>query len=288
MRRKAVGGAGVQQLTKDQVGGQLAGAALRSRTAWPFAFFVVGATAAAVGHAQSLLVVTPTVWAALAQDEKDSIQKRYLVQVPDAESFGVILDTQGVNESTPGTTAGAELGSAVASATYIDKAINNQNYSAKSHLGLAILGGLLGSALDKPAVQQFHYRYAVKFLSGNVKYFDVVSSDPFRHPAGVCVLLPTVTLASEQGLCTQTLAMFRARYLGLASAPAPAGAPALFQPQPEGTDLPAAGQPAQSVPPAAAPLLPMPELVSCKLGTLAPVRTTAQKCALINGRVVND
>jgi hypothetical protein len=286
MRRKAVGAAGVQQLTSDQVGRQRMAA--RSRAAGPFAVFVMAAAAAAVSHAQSLLLVTPTVWATLAQDEKDSIQKRYLVQVPDGESFGVVLDTQGVNESTPGTTAGAELGSAVASATYIDKAINHQNYSAKSHLGVAILGGLLGAALDKPAVQQFHYRYAVKFLSGNVKYFDVVSSDPFRHPAGVCVLLPAVTLASEQGLCTQTVAMFRATYLDLASAPAPAGAPAPIQPQIERTGSPAAGEPAQNVPAAAAPPSSMQELVSCKFGTLAPVRTTAHKCALINGRVVND
>jgi hypothetical protein len=220
-------------------------------------------------------MVTQPVWSALSQDEKDSIQKRYLVEVPEAESFGVILDNQGVNESTPGTTSGAELGSALASATYIDRSINHQNYSAKSHLGAAILGGLLGSTLDKPAVQQFHYRYAVKFLNGNVRYFDVVSADPFRHPAGVCVTVPEVALAPDQSLCAQTLANFRTTYL---DAKLPTGAPAATQTNAEpATAAAAPGAPAGGA-----------ELVSCKIGTVAPVRTSAQKCALINGRIVNE
>jgi hypothetical protein len=257
----------------------------------PVVFFVL-AGLGGVACAQSLLKVVPPVWMALTQEEKDSVQKRFLVEVAEPESLGIIVDTQGVNESTPGDNAGSSLGSAVASAAYIDRAINHRNYSAKSHLGVALLGGLLGSALDAKPVQQFHYRYAVKFLSGNIRYFDVVSADPFRHPAGVCVAVPAVAMLPDQGLCTQTAAMFRSTYLGGAvpAAPVaqPAAVPAPATPVSQAAPSPAAvGAQAAAASPRAVDAL-SPDLVLCKLNTLAPVRTTAEKCKLINGSLVNE
>ncbi|GEM_PF-1498083 len=250
---------------------------------------VLGAVTATGASAQQLLKVVQPVWAALTQEEKDSVQKRFLVEVAQPESFGVIIDTQGVNESTPGTNAGAALGSAIGSATYVDRAFNNQNYSAKSHLGAVLLGGLLGSALDAKPVQQFHYRYAVRFLNGNINYFDVVSADPFRHPAGVCVEVPAVFMLPDQGLCTQTVALFRGAYLGTPAPAVPVPPPATVVVMPQVAPVVAPAGPAVtqavSAPGGSAP---SPEFVMCKLNTLAPVRTTAEKCTLINGRIVNE
>ena len=253
---------------------------------------VLGAVTAASASAQQLLKVVQPVWTALTQEEKDSVQKRFLVEVAQPESFGVIIDTQGVDESTQGTTAGAALGSAIGSAMYVDRAFNNQNYSAKSHLGAVLLGGLLGSALDAKPVQQFHYRYAVRFLNGNINYFDVVSSDPFRHPVGVCVAVPAVFMLPDQGLCTQTVALFRSTYLGTPAPALSASQPATVVVVPQGAPVVAPTEPAgaavmQAVSAPGGPA-PSPELVFCKLNTLAPVRTTAEKCTLINGRIVNE
>lgn len=240
-------------------------------------FILIGLLGAAVS-AQQLLPVAEPVWAALSQAEKDDIQKRFLVQVAGVESFGVVLDNQGVNESSPGSNAGSNLGQAVASASYIDRSLNAGNYSAKNHLGVMLLGGLLGSSLDAKPVSQFHFRYAVKFLNGNIQYFDVLSSEAFRHPAGVCVLTPAVTIAPEQHLCSQTVETFRSTYLQAAAVAYPVSV------APSPVQLLHASPQAVS----ATPISSSQESISCKLNALAPVRTTVEKCKLINGRRVND
>ena len=228
--------------------------------------------------AQSVLKVAEPVWAGLSQPEKDIIQKSYLVEVAPLTSFGTIIDNQGVNESTPGTNGGAALGSAVANAAYIDTAIRGRDYSAKTQLGAIILGGILGSSLDSKGTSRFHQRYAVRLGDGNIQYFDEIGSDPFRHPVGVCVTVPNVSIASDQQLCAQSVALLRARFIGLPPMASPtqtiAATPAVS---------PNNGATALSTAPTATDST---ELVNCKLNSLAPVRTTAEKCNQINGRTV--
>ena len=229
--------------------------------------------------AQSVFKVAEPVWAGLSQPEKDIIQKSYLVEVAPSNSFGTIIDNQSVNESTPGTSGGAALGSAVANAAYIDTAIRGGDYSAKTQLGAIILGGILGSALDSKGTSRFHQRYAVRLGDGNIQYFDQVSSDQFRHPVGVCVIVPNVSIAADQQLCSQSVVRLRERFLGQPPMAPPtqaiAAAPVV---SPNNGATPA--------PPTAPAATDSTELVNCKLNTLAPVRTTAEKCNLINGRIV--
>ena len=133
---------------------------------------------------------------------------------------------------------------------------------------------MLGSTLDRKPNAQYHYRYAVKLGSGNIKFFDETKSDPFRHPIGVCISVPNIALV-EQQLCTQTAATLRTTYLDVPTtqvvvAPAAASTPLNKAEEPEATpDLGAS-----------------PSHVNCKLGTLAPVRTSAEKCELIKGSQV--
>ena len=93
--------------------------------------------------AQQLLKISQSAWLALTPSERELIQKKHVVDLADQDSFGIIIDNQGVNESTGGTTGGANLGGAIANAAYIDNALKGGNYSAKSQLAVGIVGPLV-------------------------------------------------------------------------------------------------------------------------------------------------
>ena len=149
------------------------------------------------------MVVKP-VWGQLTESERQILGERFELKVLDAERYGLVMDVQGVDESTKATNAGAAVGAAVGSAAYIDHAFRgSNNYSAGGHLALGLLGAVIGSSMDRPAVSQFHFRYTVKLGDGDVKYFDEVKSTQFRHSPGVCVLVPELNLISIH-VCNQT------------------------------------------------------------------------------------
>ena len=95
--------------------------------------------------AQQLIKISQSAWLALAPTERGLIQKKHIVDLAEQDAFGVIIDNQGVNESTSGTSGGANLGGAIATAAYIDNAIKGGNYSAKSQLASWILGATTNS-----------------------------------------------------------------------------------------------------------------------------------------------
>jgi len=223
-------------------------------------------------HGQDTVKVLRPVWQSLSAAERASIQKRHVVDVRDADAYGLVIDNQGVDVSTPGTTGGAVLGSAVANAAYVDRAFNpSNNYSAKTHLAATILGAVIGSSLDKPGVQQYHFRYALKLRDGEITYRESVQGSPFRHPAGVCLELLTLSPV-PQVLCTQTVADVRKTYL---MNPAEAGAPTVTVVTPLETTR--VSQESTVVPPGG-------NKIDCKLGNLAPVSTTPEKCTSIGGK----
>lgn len=329
-------------------------------------------TSAPPKQSLSQIKVSQSAWVALTPFEREYIQRSHIVDLAELDSFGVIIDNQGVNESTPGTTGGANLGGAIGNAAYIDNAIKGGNYSAKNQLAAGILGAILGSSLDSRPNAQYHFRYAVKLGNGNIQYFDEVKGDAFRHPAGVCVSVPNIALIDQQ-LCSQTAIILRATYLPpppeLAGVSTPIPPPptslntliANVEPKaatpiqvgdtvlvsngaingyqapsisakrlkelPNGTPFEVvvlmkdfvkvrdtagqllwverrgvAGAPLSITPvvqnkPSLPPPSPvaqtvsatvdtLPVQVNCKLGTLAPVRTTAEKCELIKGSQV--
>lgn len=157
--------------------------------------------------------VSKLAWNGLSESERERVQKKHAVQIYEIERFGRITDVQTVDQSTPGTSGGAMLGSAVATAGYIDHAFGGGNsYSAGAHLAIGLLGALVGSAMDKAPTKQFQTRYAVQLGDGEVEYFDEVKADAFRHAVGVCVLVPELRLAA-QNLCSQTTEVIRAKFL---------------------------------------------------------------------------
>lgn len=222
---------------------------------------------------QPILRVSSVAWHGLTSDEKIFIQSRYMVEALGAESFGVIIDNQGVDRSTPGTTSGANLGAAIGSAAYVDKAFSgNNDYSAKSHLATMLISGFLGSALDTKPQSQYQFRYAVKLGNGSITYQDQISQDPFRHPVGVCVSVPSMSLLREQHLCSQSVESLRQAHIPPGSQLQVSAVPATPSNQPIGQ--PPVTQDEPEV------------LVSCKANNLAAVRTTAVKCNAIQGVIV--
>lgn len=161
---------------------------------------------------KSQALITQAVWGLIDQRDKDAISAAYEVRVMELSGFGTIIDVQGVDQSTAGTNGGAALGGAVASAAYIDRAFRgNNSYSAGANLAFALLGAVIGSAMDKAPQSQFQFRYTVKLGNGEVQYFDEVKSSSFRHSVGICVLLPSLDMVN--GVCEQTPGAAKAKYL---------------------------------------------------------------------------
>lgn len=222
-------------------------------------------------------------WSGLTPEERATIQRSHVIEVRDPSSFGVIVDSQGVDESMPGTSGGARLGGAVAEASYLDNAFKpGNNYSARGQLGAAVLGSLLGSALDAQAVQRHRLRYAVKLPDGEIRVLDSVQPNRFRLPAGLCVSVPDLAQIA-QGVCSHASADLRRLHLagalgsGVANAsvaPPPASVAAV-PPEPD-SGVRAAG---------ADKLTDPTRLVSCRTANLAPVQTTLEKCNSIGGEV---
>ena len=228
--------------------------------------------------ARPVLKVSEVAWQGLSADDRAVIQEKYLVETVGAESFGTILDNQGADRSTPGTNGGAALGETIASASYIDKAIGNGNYSAKNHLGVMLLGGLLGATLDSKPQPQYQFRYAIRLGTGSVIYQDAFSFEPFRHPVGVCVFLPAISIAPEQHLCTQTTESLRGAHIIQKMQPPVAPS------QQRNTSVKIA-DPIHSEFGTSTGLV---ESIHCKVSTLAPVKTSPEKCKIINGVILND
>jgi outer membrane lipoprotein SlyB len=164
-----------------------------------------------LAKAQNALNLTEEVWGSLSLSDREKIQSDYIVHLIAPGSFGVIVDNQGVNESTPGTNAGSALGGAAANAAYVDHAIKSGSYSAKTQLGATLVGAILGSTLDAPATSKFHFRYAVKKSDGEIAYLDVTQPTAFRHPIGLCVSVPDA-IQIEQFICTQNVKLIREKY----------------------------------------------------------------------------
>lgn len=158
--------------------------------------------------------VIQEAWDELTVDEQRSLEVTRTVEMRQAGEFGVIIDGQGADQSTPGTNGGAIVGGALAQTAYIDRAFRGGSYSATTQLGLGLLGAALGSTLDQSANQQYRIRYALRLRSGEIAYRETVSSSPFRYAVGECMDMGPVTTVL-QAMCNQTGASLRRDYLAV-------------------------------------------------------------------------
>ncbi len=128
-------------------------------------------------------------------------QDNFASRAPVATDYGTVIDNQGIDQSNGGSNGGAMIGSALGSAAYIDRSFRpGNNYSAVTQLGAGLLGAMIGAQLDRRPVSQFHVRYALRRLNGEIVYGDSVQQDAFRHPIGMCLRLADLQPVS-QTLC---------------------------------------------------------------------------------------
>jgi len=220
---------------------------------------------------RSLIRVTNGAWATLNQQQRDLATTRYAIEVTDKGRFAKIINVQGVNESTSGTTAGAQLGSAFGQAQYIDKA-NWNNYSARSQLGAGLVGALLGSALDAPARTTHRIVYTLKSSDGTISVAEKVSQSPIYVAPGLCVDTASFTPVKD-GLCEDVLPPEILSVIGQAenlTAPKLSGS--------SNTPLPVSASPLP-------PTIPSGDIVLCRLGSTSSVPTTAEKCLQAGGTI---
>lgn len=165
---------------------------------------------------KGLLYISEPVFSLLTKDEVARLENERYVRTVKAVDAGVVVERQSADESTPGSAAGTQLGSAVGSAAYIDNAISgppsNWNYSAKGHLAAGLLGGLFGSSLDRAPVRQYRFRYTLRLLDRSIVYRDVTTDSPLGHSNGVCISVSDLEQLPQE-LCELDVAGFRTQYL---------------------------------------------------------------------------
>lgn len=243
----------------------------------------LGAVVSGAAYAQTSIRIAAHVWDLLDEQERSQISEKFIVQKISLVSYGRIIDTQGVDKSTPGTTSGANLGGAVGNAIYTDQWLNGGNYSAKNQLAAILLGQLIGSTLDSKQSNLYHFRYAVRMGDGNIQYFDSFSSEPFRHPPGMCVSLPEVKPNADQSLCDQTVESIRSK-VSLSSKKREVSERKennIYEARSVSTE-------GGSENAGAADVAGNGLVIECKIQSLAPVKTTKQKCLAIDGVILND
>jgi len=222
-------------------------------------------------------------WEALSERERENIQRNYIVIVSEPSDFGLVMDTQGVDQSTPGSNMGSEIGATVASAAYLENAIKNGNrYSPLKDIAFSVLGAIIGSAANKPAISQYQFRYALRLSDGEIVTRDIVQSNPFRYSTGMCLSLSSLVQA-PQSLCGQTADDIRKKYLGSTAVErhqvtrqdtsSIETESTTHQP----VDPSAADGVQQSTQPSAK------ENVTCKLKNQYPVSISREKCQMLEG-----
>ena len=246
---------------------------------------------AGILFAAELVTVPQHVWDTLQPDQKTLLSDVFVVNVMAGNTYGVILDAQTLNESTPGTNAGSRLGAAYGSAMYVDRAFSgsprNWNYSATNNITAGVVGGLIGSLADKPAQALFRTRYTIKDGNGGVTYVEEAQPNAFRHSIGLCMALgPLRPIPLET--CGMSRDQFLAKYNLLARVPPPPPVRPenASNPRVVSENLEAGLSPTTNAAAPPNPTLTVGEMVLCKFGIASPVRTSRVTCEGAGGVVL--
>lgn len=201
------------------------------------------------------LIVDDSVFGQLTEGDRIKFKAMYpTMQVIPHDSVGIIRTHQVIDKSTLGSSAGAQLGSAVAQAAYIDRSFGNRNYSALGQLSAGMLGALIGSTLNTSPQSRYLINYGVELRDGTMKGVLKLSSDGIAAPAGQCVFSGDIEEAPRY-LCNDSIAAFIAR--------AKRQAPAI--------NVIEAGKPR--------------DLVNCKIDGIGALRLSEADCRKSNGAV---
>lgn len=117
---------------------------------------------------------------------------------------GSVVSAQLIDKSRPGMTTGAQLGSAIGQAAYIDNA-SWRNYRATNQIAAGIIGAIIGSSTDTRATVSYQKVYFIRNNSGELKRIEEQTSDPVLLPVGACLEYrePFHLTFVKDSLCTQ-------------------------------------------------------------------------------------
>lgn len=163
------------------------------------------------------LYVSALIYEQLSPKEVTTLKEKYFVRTVSAKEVGQVVDRQVANTGAQGSSAGSQLGTAVGSAVYVDRAFagnpSDWNYSAKGHVGAQVLGAVIGGALaDTSATSAYTAHYAIRHLDGSRSYQVESSSSAFGHSVGSCVSIKNLTLMPQE-VCEFDSMAFRSKYL---------------------------------------------------------------------------
>ena len=161
------------------------------------------------------LKVAKPAWDKLEESEKTQIERKWLIQKLKTNEYGVIMESQILDESTLGTNTGTSIGSALAQGAYIDRSFKSGNkYSTTNQIFVGIAGAIAGAAFDQTPTAKYKIRYSVQLADGNIQMTDEIKGDPFRLPATACVQFPSLDI-SDQTLCSQTADNLRKKLIAI-------------------------------------------------------------------------
>nr|WP_245589312.1 hypothetical protein [Azovibrio restrictus] len=160
-----------------------------------------------------LIVVLQEFYEQLSPAERQLLDKRHRIIMITSSEVGVVTDRQLQDISTLGRTTSSQLGEAVGSAAYVDKAFSgspsNWNYSVSGHIGAQFAGAVIGSILGKQiAEESYRIQYTIRYLDGHIGHVEQVSSFPIGHSIGVCLRTTDLTILNDS-MCNGSVETFR-------------------------------------------------------------------------------
>ena len=175
------------------------------------------------------LSVASSAWESLTYLEQSRIEEKWIVQPLKPASYGVIVNSEVLTESSPTLPTGVisqlerstdillqrevtrELN--LSSTGRSARGISSRGYSAGNLLAEVLVVTLIGAAIDsRNSVMMYRTRYSVKLADGTTQLVDHEKTDPLRFPTSTCIQIPSLGVA-DQTLCTQTGASLRQKYL---------------------------------------------------------------------------
>lgn len=157
------------------------------------------------------VTVLKDLYSQLSPKEQQNFLNKYKPIFYESSEIGIVTDRQVRTINTPGSNAGAEIGGAVGTAAYINKATPT-NYSMKNDLGSTAVGALVGALLmNKNPTTQYVTTHTIKLRNGEVKTIEHVANKPTGEGIGTCVRVSVID-SIDQSLCTMTLAEFRNKF----------------------------------------------------------------------------
>lgn len=144
-----------------------------------------------------MIYLVESTYEKLSKKTKSKLISRYEVQLYKDDALGVIIERQVQDVSKPGSSAGSDAGSALASAVYVNNAMNSGQYNMWTDIGVGVFGGIVGSTANRSPEQRYLVKYTVKTADGKIRSNSLYAKSSIGHAIGECLYLHTVEVVDQ-------------------------------------------------------------------------------------------